>query len=291
MLADFTLTFILQLAVAFMALVIGTVTDLKTREVPDYLSFFLLAAGLGIAVLFSLISWNATPLLSSLLGFTVFFLLSLLLFYTGQWGGGDAKLFMGLGTLLGVPLTPISSWTSAIPFSFIFLVASFFFGGIIGLGYLIFQFRRHAKLLIPRLRERFTVKSLLFLRWILYTSLMVLFVVLLLVSDFFVKLALLLLMLCLFFLFYLPPVVQVVEEQCMICNVPLAKVTIGDWIAEDIIIRGRRVAGPRDLGISPEQLTLLRKHKIKTVRVKYGLPFVPSFLLGFVTAIVVKLLF
>lgn len=290
MLADFTVPFLLQLFVAFAALVIGTLTDLKTREVPDYLSLFLLAAGFGIAVLFSILLWSFNPLLSSLLGFVVFFLLSLLLFYTGQWGGGDAKLFIGLGALFGIPLTPLSSWSSVLSFPFLFLVSSFFFGGIIGLVYLVVQFRRHAKLLIPRLRERFTAKSLVFFRWLLYSALAVLFVALFLVSDFFVKLALLLLMLCLLFLFYLPPVVQVVEEHCMICKVPLSKVTIGDWIAENVVVRGKRLAGPRDLGISPEQLLLLKKFKVKMVKVKYGLPFVPSFLLGFIAAVVIKLL-
>lgn len=290
MIADFTVPFLLQLLVAFAALVIGTLTDLKTREVPDYLSFFLLAAGFGMAVFFSILSWSFNPLLSSLLGFVVFFLLSLVLFYTGQWGGGDAKLFIGLGALLGVPLPSLSFSALLFSFPFLFLAASFFFGGLIGLGYLIVQFRRHANILIPRLRERFTAKSLVFLRWLLYFALTVLFAALFLVNDFFVKLALLLLMLCLLFLFYLPPIVRVVEEHCMICDVPLAKVTIGDWIAENIIVRGKRLAGPRDLGISPEQLLLLKKFKIRTVRVKYGLPFVPSFLLGFITAVVITLI-
>ena len=56
------------------------------------------------------------------------------------------------------------------------------------------------------------------------------------------------------------------------------------WI-KDIIIDGKRISGPKDLGIERKQLRklidLYKKGKIKKVLIKVGIPFVPSFLVAY----------
>jgi len=42
------------------------------------------------------------------------------------------------------------------------------------------------------------------------------------------------------------------------------------------------VCGPGDLGITNQQIALLKQHGIKHVVVKEGIPFVPSFLIAYV---------
>ena len=63
------------------------------------------------------------------------------------------------------------------------------------------------------------------------------------------------------------------------------KLTEGDWIAKDIVVNGKRVAGPKDLGISKAQikelLGLKKQKKIGKILIKEGIPFVPSFLAAF----------
>ena len=59
----------------------------------------------------------------------------------------------------------------------------------------------------------------------------------------------------------------------------------GDWIVKNIFVKGKRIAGPKDLGISKKQIELLKKYKIKKVLVKEGVPFVPSFLLGYIATL------
>src|SRR3989338_201636 len=89
---------------ALLALGWASYTDFKTREVPDWLNFSLVASGIGINLIFSLVFLDFSYIANSLLGFGLFFLLGMLMFYTGQWGGGDSKMLMGLGALLGLGL-------------------------------------------------------------------------------------------------------------------------------------------------------------------------------------------
>ncbi|MEK6938658.1 MAG: prepilin peptidase, partial [Nanoarchaeota archaeon] len=84
------------IVVTLFALIIASYCDLKWREVPDWISYGLIFAALGIRAIFSLSSgWEI--FISGALGFGVFLGLSCLLYYSYQWGGGDSKLLMGMG--------------------------------------------------------------------------------------------------------------------------------------------------------------------------------------------------
>src|SRR3989338_10377172 len=84
-------------------LVFAAFTDLKNREVPDWLSYSFIFAIIGISSIFSL-EQGFTTLWSGLLGMGIFFLPALLLYKTNQWGGADSKLLLGLGGVLGLAL-------------------------------------------------------------------------------------------------------------------------------------------------------------------------------------------
>ena len=88
------------------ALVLGSLTDFKKREVLDYLSYFLIFASLGIRLFYSIYFSDYSILLSGIFGFLLFFALSVVLYYSGQWGGGDSKVLMGLGTAIGIYISP-----------------------------------------------------------------------------------------------------------------------------------------------------------------------------------------
>src|SRR3989338_10395029 len=105
---------VLSYIVCFFGLLVGSLTDLKTREVPDLVNFGLLIIGFCLSFLASLVFWNSSYFISSLLGFALCFLLACIMFYTGQWGGGDAKMLMALGSLLGLPLSSVLSFSSLI---------------------------------------------------------------------------------------------------------------------------------------------------------------------------------
>ena len=49
---------IILVVITLIGLIIAAITDLKTREVPDLLSYGLIAVGLGLNLLFSFIYQN-----------------------------------------------------------------------------------------------------------------------------------------------------------------------------------------------------------------------------------------
>ena len=65
----------------------------------------------------------------------------------------------------------------------------------------------------------------------------------------------------------------------MIERIKPSKLQEGDWILEDIKT-DKLIYSKKSLGVSKEQIELIKKHNIKDVLIKKGIPFVPSFLLG-----------
>src|SRR3989338_7375332 len=90
-----------MIPVTLLVLLIATYTDLKTREVPDSLNYGLLFAALGLRGIWA-VEEGWTFFLSGILGAAAAFLLASVLYYTRQWGGGDAKLLLALGAVLGI---------------------------------------------------------------------------------------------------------------------------------------------------------------------------------------------
>lgn len=76
---------------------VATVTDLRTRTIPNWLTLPLLP----LALLGHALQSGGGGLLQSTLGGLVCFLPCLFLFARGAVGGGDVKLFAAFGALLG----------------------------------------------------------------------------------------------------------------------------------------------------------------------------------------------
>ena len=92
---------VLMHGVALVFLLIATLQDLKKREVLDWLNYGLFSYAVLYRLGASVVSNDYNILFDGFLGFLFALSVSALFFYTGQWGGGDAKLLMALGTLLG----------------------------------------------------------------------------------------------------------------------------------------------------------------------------------------------
>ena len=88
--------------IILVALIVGSITDFKKREVPDALNYSLIAIGIAFGLISSIFTWSPWPVLSSIGGLAGGYLFGALMFYTGQWGGGDSKMMMALGALLGL---------------------------------------------------------------------------------------------------------------------------------------------------------------------------------------------
>lgn len=254
--------------IALVAIALASIVDLKKREVPDILSYGLIVIGFLLAIL----SFSLVKILESVFGFLVAFIIGYSMYKTRQWGGGDAKLLMGLGSLLGM------SWKT-ISFFPILLVNIIIAGAVYGIFWLIGLYIKNFKKanlvlkkeLSKRKKERILVlvSSLLFILIAVFSQFTLLFS----------GLAILIL-----FSFYGLLLSKIIEDITFYKKIKPSELTEGDWIVEDIKI-GKEKISKNNPGLTKKQISLLKKRG-KKVLIKEGIPFVPSFLLGYIIALV-----
>jgi Flp pilus assembly protein protease CpaA len=264
--------------IAFTAMFIGSITDLKTREVPDWLNFSLIAMGLGVRTIFSVVQWDYHPILNGLIGLGVFVALGYLMFYTGQWGGGDSKMLMGLGALIG--------WDFSFDHFIInFGIALVFVGALYGIlwsfGLIIFNFKKFIK----KVREYLHNKKIFPIRIVTMAVATIGIIAAFVVPNTAMRLVIITAVLFIYASLYLYVFSKALEEVCMIKTVPISKVTEGDWIVGVVKHNDKVLASSKDLGIKLEQIQAIKNAKIKQITIKEGIPFVPSFLLAFLVAL------
>lgn len=254
-------------------LAIASYTDLKTREVPDWLSYGFIFAVLGVRIIYSLqLGWEI--LLEGLLGFAAFFLLAHIFYYTGQWGGGDSKLLMGMGGVLGISL-PFSTESFTILW---FLLSLLFLGSIYGLIWMVITAIRKRELFVKDFSAGFNKKKKLNLMIIVAGFILVL---LSFINPYFLPL------LFLPILYFLLIFVNSVEKSCFVRDCKIEDLTEGDWLAEEVFVKDKKKMEKKTLQKEDvHKLSLLKKDKkIDFVRVKDGVPFVPSFLIAYLVVV------
>jgi Flp pilus assembly protein protease CpaA len=245
----------LSLIIVFIALAIASYTDIKKREVPDWLSFSFIAASLAYALSRSVVDWSLIPITNSILGLAIFWIIANILYYGRLFAGGDAKLLAGIGAALGINLS--------------FLINTLIIGGLYGLVYSLVLALIHIK----TVKAEFGKVKIKKIPFILLA---------------FFSLALGIIMNS--FVFYLITALAVispllyaftfaVEKSALIKLVHPEKLAEGDWLASDLKI-GNQMIKSNFEGLSKSEISLIKKAN-KPVKIKYGLPFVPVFFLAF----------
>ncbi|PIN74366.1 hypothetical protein COV20_00385 [Candidatus Woesearchaeota archaeon CG10_big_fil_rev_8_21_14_0_10_45_16] len=255
------------LVVVFLALLVASYTDIRTREVPDWLSYGLLFTAFGIKGIFSF-SHGLTYFVESILGFLIFLVLALFLYHSRQWGGADAKLLMGMGAVIGVSLPLSAESLSLFWFFLLLLLLGSIYGFIWMLTIALRQWTDFHHAFQKVLKDH---------RGVHYTILLV--SVMLIITAFFIPL--------LFIMVFVPPLtlyallsVGIIEKSFFRKKVNISKVTLGDWLAEDITKDGILIMKRKTL--NSKDLQKLYDSKIRQVTIKEGIPFVPSFLLAYI---------
>ncbi len=270
------ITFLLTGAI----LAAASISDIKTREVPDWLNYSATAAGIGINLIYSLITWNPWPIVYSIAGVLVFLVIASIMFYGGQWGGGDSKMLIALGAILGLQFSlkaPFLSFNQTIIALFMNLM-------LVGVVYALLW----SMGLAIKHREKFTSQFTqqageVKLITIALLSVMLLFFVF--VNDPSLRFALIGTGLATLAAGGIWAFGKSVEKSCMLKNTPTKKLTEGDWIAKEVRVKGKYICGPKDLGIEKSQIRKLIKLNVKKVLVKEGIPFVPAFFLAFLVTL------
>jgi hypothetical protein len=77
--------------------------DLKTTEFPDWLPYSIIVAALGVRGVYAFLLSDLSIIISSVVIGLVFLGIGMLMYYTRQWGDGDAWLLGALGFLFPDP--------------------------------------------------------------------------------------------------------------------------------------------------------------------------------------------
>ncbi|HII13752.1 MAG TPA: prepilin peptidase [Nanoarchaeota archaeon] len=256
--------FILSLSI----LLLASIFDLKTREVPDYLSYGFLISVLGISLLYSIYTRNIFFFLYSCAGGIIIFSLSYVLYRAKQMGGADAKILTALGAIFA------NYSLGNIPLLFIFLLF------LVGIGSLytfswgtvlyLKSWKRANKKAKDILREK---KSI---RLALVIFVLLLLIVTLFISNENIKTLLAVIALLSVSTFYLFIFIQVVESIHFIVRIPLEKITEGDWLAKEVKVNGKCICSTKAPCLDKKQIEAIKKAKVDFVFIKVGIPFVPA---------------
>jgi len=115
---------LLLLAIGVIGFGLAAYWDVKTTEFPDWLPYFIIVASLIAKAGFSFVTGNFSLLIDGIVIGVAFLAFGLLLYYTKQWGDGDAWLLGALGFVFPTSLPAASTLLMPLP---VMLLFNFFF--------------------------------------------------------------------------------------------------------------------------------------------------------------------
>lgn len=280
--------YILLIAIGLLGLLIGTITDFQKREVADWVNFSMVAAGLGLRIMYSVAEKDIWFVAIPLAWIAIVWIFGIGMYYTGQWGGGDVKMLAGIAAIFGT----YSFAHAMLPDPLGLAHNSMFIGhlllniAVVGAAYgLIWSAALAAK-------KRNTFKkafSTFFSQQKRMFYLAAVAGVILTVIPLTLEPTLFLMGVSLGVLILILPLVYGFGksiEECMIRFMKTSELTEGEWIVDEIMHKGEYITGPKELGITNKQIELFKKYKIKGARVKIGIPFVPAFFIATIVTMI-----
>jgi Flp pilus assembly protein protease CpaA len=259
-------------ALGLVWVVAATIQDVKKREVPNWLNFSLIIFALGFRFFYSLFSeMGFSFFYQGLIGLGIFLIIGNVLYYGKLFAGGDAKLMIALGPILGFSY----DFFSNIQIFAFFFIAFFLAGGIYGLCFsIVLSFKNSASFKKEFFKRFHKTKKKIYI----YIAFAILFLALGFVEKTLAYLGILI------FVFpYLHLYAKSVDEACMVVKVKPSKLTEGDWLYDDVKV-GRKLIKARWDGLSKEEIKMLKKKRF--VIIKQGIPFTPAFLIAFLVLVI-----
>ena len=252
-------------------LIVASFFDVKTREVPDTLSYIFVLGVLGISIIYSLYTTIFFSLWS-LFGLVVFFLLGYILYVTKQMGGADVKLLAGLGAVFANN----SLWN--FPLLISFFLALLFLGAFYTLTWGLVLYIKSFHDANKKAKELLQAKKAC--RFSLFLLTVLVFITLFFIQDPTTQIMLTSLALISIITFYLYIFIRVVESLHFLKKVSLSDLTEGDWLAKDVHLNNKLICSAKHPCLDKKQIEKLKKAKVDHVLIKIGIPFVPAILLA-----------
>jgi len=251
---------LLLVAVALIGSFASGIYDLMTSNVPDKVVVMMIATAICIHTLIGFSTGDFTNLINSLLFGALFLSFGLLMYYTGQWGGGDGELLVGMG----IVLPNLSLVDTYFPFAISFFINSFFIGASYSIVYsivLAFRNPRISKIFFNSLKD----KEILIVLLVSF-SLSILFLI-------FWNLILFALTFLVFILIFFHKFSKTIE-QSFYMRIPVSKLKVDDMLGEDI--PGLKLYKKHIKGLTKDQVNSIKKRKRYVVireGIRYGIVF------------------
>ena len=265
----------------FIGIIIASLQDLKRREVDNWLNLFLLITSFIFIFYKAIFERDATIIFQAGFALVIMFIFMNVFYYSRVFAGGDAKLLVAMtvffvGADFNMTLINIG----------IFLLFLMFSGSIYGLIYSFVLYGKNFKKVnkeMGRTAKGFNIWYLGHRRGIWYLGFGICGAMALVV--FFGWLAFLFLSVFLFLLPVLYIFAKALENISMVRNISGKELREGDWLVDDVKVKGKIIKADWD-GLSSENIELLKNKK--KVKIKEGLPFVPAFLIAFLLYVLLK---
>jgi Flp pilus assembly protein protease CpaA len=304
------------LIISFAYLLLTSILDIKYRLVWDYINYSFGFLFLTIRILELIITANLTVFLGVMLASLATFIIGLILYKIGAWGGGDLKLLTALSIgLFFLPSDKLIVQSLSFPFYANFLINTLFSGIIFGLAWSYY-------LLIKSKAYREFKKAHI---------LIILSALILIVLAFFVqpKEKALFSLLAVFCLYY---IIKIFENKITVIEKDIKKLDEGDWLAKDIKLNNKiTITNSKDYssnqvmalkndsmkrwgknpifrlfigiyyfppifmlfhknapGLSKEDIKILQSSRLKRIKIKDGIPFLVSFFLAFIITVLLN---
>lgn len=253
--------------IGFLWILFASVQDVRTREIYNWISFSLIVFALGFRFFYGLFSEDFSFFVQGVIGPGIFFIIGNGLYYARMFAGGDTKLMIALGAVLPFSQNFRENVEGFILFVILFLASGAVYGLVMTLIISVKKFTRFKK----GYAELFTQKKRFVFLFMVFG---IVFLVLGFIERVFFSFGIML------FVFpYLYVYAKAVDTYCMVKRVKTKELTEGDWLFAPLRV-GKRKITPRWEGLSYKDILAIRK-KHRFVKIKYGIPFVPVFLLAY----------
>ncbi|MDI6798625.1 MAG: prepilin peptidase [Candidatus Aenigmarchaeota archaeon] len=261
---------IISFATALVGSSLAGLCDLKTTEIPDEIPYAMIAIALILYGIQSYLQWSYWPLLNSLIAGLSLLGFGFMMYYLGQWGGGDAKTLSAIGFLI-----PTSELFPELifPFPFSYLINVFLIGAAYMLIYAFVLSLINRKIISKFVKDLKSTSNVLLvgsvflfvflvgINWYLINFFQTRFdLVLILRSSIFPVIATL-------GLFAIWKFARSVEDVGFKRTIPISKLKVGDVLEQNKLWEG----------ITEKELIKIKKSGKKYVRIKEGVRFAPAF--------------
>ncbi len=272
---------IILITIGLIWLIFATLFDIRTKEVPNWLNFTLIIIVLAFRTFDSIILKDYLIITNGIIGILAFLILANIFYYTRLFGGGDAKLLIGLGGILFLT----NEWKTNTYYSIIFmisiLVLGFVYGIIMSSVRIGINWKTKNKQIKKELEKQYTKNRKIFY----------LFGILLIISVIIYYKYPTIPIIPLIFVFLLVPLLLVfsktVENTIMVKRINTENLREGDWIYKDIKVGKNKYVKSDFEGLTKKDLEEIRKNT-KNVLIKDGVAFVPVILLSYIIFIILR---